>query len=173
MARDYFTILGLTPGRYEPAEIARRFRAERARMLAELGRPATYADTRRRLDELHLAYATLGDPRTQAEYLRAQEAAGDDVTGLRRLIAASLEDGLLRYSRRQEILAEAQALGFSDFQTQLLIAQVQFGDEQISPVGGRSLHGQRRSAARAGAGFAAAGLLALALFLAMVRWLGA
>ena len=170
MGRDYFTILGLAPGRYDSAEIARRFRAERARLLAQLHDPSTHVEARRRLEDLHLAYAALRDPGAQAEYLAARVGASDDVAYLRRLIAASLEDGLLRYSRRQEILAEARERGFSDFQTQLLIAQVQFGDDSFSPA---TPHYRRRDFTRTRARLAAAGVLALAMFLALVRWLDA
>jgi len=168
MGRDYFTVLGLAPGRYDSAEVARRFEVERARLLAQLHDPATHQEARRRLEELHLAYAALHDPRAQAEYLAARGGAADDLTYLRRLIAASLEDGLLRYSRRQEILAEARERGFSDFQAQLLIAQVQFGDDSFSPATpGRPRLARRGAAAR----LAAAGVLALGMFLALVRWL--
>lgn len=171
MGRDYFAILGLTPGRYAPTEIARRFDAERRRLLAQLDDPVRHATARRRLDELHRAYAALRDPHAQAEYLRSRRT-DDDVARLRRFIAASLEDGLLRHSRRQEIIAEARRLGFSDFHAHLLIAQVQFGDERISPVSSPPAAGSRRDTSRAWARFAAAGVLALAMFLGMVRWLG-
>jgi hypothetical protein len=173
MGRDYYAILGLSPGRYDPAEIARRFQAERARLLAFLHQPATYGAARRHLEELHLAYAALRDPGAQAEYLRAGRGADDRVAQVRQLIAASLEDGLLRYSRRQEILSVAQHLGFSEFQAQLLIAQVQFGDERIPLSAGNATGGLRSEPPRTWARLAAVGVLALALFLAMVRWLGA
>lgn len=176
MVRDYFAILGLTPGRYAPAEVTRRFCAERQSLLAQLDDPATHRRARRQLDELHVAYAVLRDPHAQAECLRAGGDAGgehDDIKRLRRLIAASLEDGLLRYSRRQGILAQAQRIGLSPFQAQLLIAQVQFGDDRIhTPVSGR-VRREPEPSARTWARFAAAGVLALAMFLAMVRWLGA
>jgi hypothetical protein len=74
-------------------------------------------------------------------------------------------------ARRQEILAEARRLGFSDFQAQLLIAQVQFGDDQIPLLSGGVVHARRGESPRTWARFAAAGVLALAMFLAMVRWL--
>ena len=172
MGRDYFAILGLAPGRHEPAEVARRFRLERSRLLAQLDDPVARDAARRQLDYLHLAYAALRDPCAQAEYLRARVEGADDVTRLRQLIAASLEDGLLRYSRRQEILAEARRLGFSEFHTQLLIAQVQFGDDGLWPPESAATRRERRDTSRAWAGFAAAGVLALTLFLALVRWLG-
>ena len=169
MANDYFAILGLTPGHYEPREITRRFQNARAQVLAELSGGGADAGTRQRLDDLHLAHATLRSPSMQARYLSEQDGA-DDAERLRRLIAASLEDGLLRYSRRRMILAEARELGFNDFQTQVLIAQVQFGEDEIDPV-------PRAEAARRGAAHrriwahtAAIGLLATAFFLLMIHW---
>ena len=171
MGTDYFSILGLAPGRYDPAEVTRRFQTERTRLLAALRNPATAVDARRKLDCLHMAYAVLRDPRGQESILQARRSEDNDLTQLRRLVAASLEDGLLRFSRRQEILAEARRLGLSDFQTQLLIAQVQFGDDQISLFDAVAKPPPHREARRAWAGLAAAGALALALFLALVRWL--
>ena len=131
--------------------------------------PARHHEIRRRLDELHLAYAALRNPQTQAELLRTRTDETDDVTRLRRLIATALEDGLLRFSRRQDILVEARRLGFSDFQTQLLIAQVQFGDDSFQPATASSAN---HDSSRAWARFAAAGVLALVMFLVLVRWLG-
>jgi len=174
--RHYFSILGLTPGCYEPGEIARRFDARRQRLLGQLGDPLRYAESRRHLNELYLAYNALRNPQRQAEYLREAregEDGEDRVARLRRLIESSLEGGLLRYSRRVEILAEGRRLGFSDFQTQLLIAQVQFGDGIVAPPYGRGRSESAESASRIGARFAAVGVLALAIFLAMIRWLGA
>lgn len=175
MSRDYFSILGLTPGRYEPGEIARRFHARRKRLLAELDDPAKHRESRRRLDELHRAYHALRDPRLQSKHLHAArepEARDDRVEYLRRLIESSLEGGLLRYSRRVDILAEGRRLGFSDFHTQLLIAQVQFGGEIVARPDEHGVRAPADTGARVGARFAAAGLLALAIFLAMIRWLG-
>lgn len=171
MSRDYFDILGLTPGRHDPAEITRRFGAVRERLLAALDDPATHSASRQQLDELHLAYKSLRDPRRQAEYLASRRKTG--VTRLRWLITASLEDGLLRHSRRVGILEEGRKLGLSDFQSQLLIAQVQFGDKQISLVRERASPGRPTRGSRMSARLAAASILALALFLALVRWLGA
>ena len=131
-----------------------------------------YEAARRELDQLHLAYAALRDPRGQAEYLRTRAAGADAATRLRQLIAAALEDGLLRYSRRQDILTGARRLGFSEFHTPLLIAQVQFGEDEPGLDAAPRSRGARRDRSRAWAGLAAAGLLALALFLALVRWLG-
>ena len=171
MAHDYFAILGLAPGRYSPAEIARSFDAERDRLIAQLDDPRQHSESRLRLEALHIAYAMLRDPEAQAEYLRTRFENGDDVTRMRRLVAASLEDGLLRYSRRQQILNEARRLGFSDFQTQLLIAQVQFGDERFAPATPSVNHLTKAGGTRGWARVAAVGVLALLLFLAMMRWL--
>lgn len=173
MARDYFAVLGLAPGRYEPREIMARFLAERERAMAELQRATDSAAAQTRLDDLHAAFRMLGDAPRQAQYLRARTGGQDRVDLLRAMIAASLEDGLLRYSQRQAILDEARALGLNEFQTQLLIAQVQFGDQEItvSPTVytavGRGEH------PRLWARVAAVGVLALAMFLALVQWVGA
>ncbi|MCG3126959.1 MAG: hypothetical protein CHACPFDD_01814 [Phycisphaerae bacterium] len=124
---DHFATLGLTPGVYDPREIAERFLEMRLRLSES---PFDDDDSRTRLAAISKAYEVLRDPAKQAAHreLRRFDAPADS---LRRVIDASLEDGLLRYSRRQEILAAGRALGFSDFQTQLMIAQVQFGDERI------------------------------------------
>lgn len=170
MGTDFFAILGLAPGRYEPAEITRRFQNERRRLLVALNDPSTYTDVRRQLDQLHLAYVALRDAAAQDALLAARNQPEDEIAALRKLIAASLEDGLLRYSRRQEILDAAQRLGFSEFQTQLLIAQVQFGDAVVpmAPRKREELHVEERS--RKWAAITAATLMALALFLFMLRW---
>jgi hypothetical protein len=172
--RDYFAILGLTPGVYRPAEIQHRFQQERARLLAQLADAATHQESRRQLDELHLAYRALLDAQRQEQHLASAEpgtASRPDraLVQLSALIADSLEDGLLRYSRRQAILAEGRRLGFSDFQVHLLIAQVQFGSVRPELVGPRQAppRGTRR-----GALLAAAVLLAGALFLLLKQSLG-
>lgn len=191
MVRDYFAILGLVPGRYAPAEITRRFESERQRLLTALHEPAQYVRSRQQLEELHVAYLVLRDPRAQADYLQtrgteedaAQKPAGaaqpereQRAAHLRQLIAAALEDGLLRYSRRQMILEEGRRLGFSDFHTQLLIAQVQFSDEPAPPPVSTNTsfphEPSRQPSPRAWARWTAAGMLGAALFLAMMRWLG-
>ncbi len=174
MARDYFNILGLTPGPHDSREVARHFLRERTRLLAELADPRRHAETRAELDELHLAYATLRDPRRQAEYLRAWYGEQRDATAeLRAYIAGALEGGLLRQSRREAIVAKARELGFSEFQAHLLIAQVQFGDEEI-PIGPplpRPAAAERRRTSWAP--LAASGALAVAMFWWLVRWVGA
>ncbi|MGD8451555.1 MAG: hypothetical protein PVJ57_07025 [Phycisphaerae bacterium] len=173
MPRNYFAILGLAPGQYDPAEITKRFQRERERLLQALSDPRSYARARRQLDDLHLAYAALRRPQAQAAVLAPPPAAEEsgDVARLRRMIAASLEDGLLRYSRRRDILAAAQELGFSDFQTQLLIAQVQFGDDQIPFGTGAARRQPASAAARAWAGATAVGVLAMMMFFVLMHWL--
>ncbi len=162
MAHDYYTILGLSPGCYAPAVITRHFQSRRAELLAQLDNPERYAETRRELDQLHLAYAALRDA-------RRGPADGDAAAQLRGLIAASLEDGLLRYSRRQDILAHGRELGLGDFQTQLLIAQVQFGAQETPLV--RSAPVPRPAAdSRTWARLAGVGVLALTIFLFLVHW---
>ncbi len=176
MSREYYSILGLSPGRYEPKQIARQFEARRRRLLVELDDPARHDESRRQLDELYKAYNTLRDPRRQAEHLRASRGEGtpdDRVTPLLRLIEASLEGGLLRYSRRLEIIEAGRRLGFSEFHTQLLIAQVQFGGELVVVPAAHAVSRAAEPHSRVGARFAAAGVLALAIFLATIRWLGA
>lgn len=170
MAQDYFAILGLSPGRHDAGAVARHFMTRRAQLLRELPKPATHAAARQALEELYLAYETLRNPQGQAEYLRAHQVDSDPLAGLRGLIEAALEDGLLRHSRRQLILDRAAELGLSEFQTQLLIAQVQFGEHRIPAAPHAAAPPHMRPHPRAWARFAAAGVLALALFLYMVRW---
>lgn len=175
MSREYFAILGLSPGRYEPRQIARQFASRRRRLLAELDDPARQRESLRQLDELYQAYNVLRDPRRQAEHLRAirdDDTHDDRVTRLLRIIEAALEGGLLRYSRRVQIIEAGRRLGFSEFHTQLLIAQVQFGGELVVTPASREVTRSPETPTRVGARFAAAGVLALAIFLAMVRWLG-
>jgi hypothetical protein len=169
MPRDDMALLGLTPGRHDPRAITLRFEAERARWVAALHDPRTYATARARLEELHVAYRAL---------LAGQERMGatappDPAAELRQAIAMSLEDGLLRHSRRQALLEQGRALGFNEFQVQLLIAQVQFGGPAepgparpaVGPVAGPH--------PRTWARVAAVGVLALAMFLGMMRWVSA
>jgi hypothetical protein len=170
MAQDYFAILGLTPGRYASQRIANCFEAERTRLLAQLGDPTRHAELCAQLDELYVAYNTLRDPARQNRYRRECDNPPDRVTTLRRLIAASIEGGLLRHSRRQAIIERGAALGLSEFQSQLLIAQVQFGDDEIEPLPRPAAGRIRYEAPRLWARVAAVGVLALAMFLGMVRW---
>ena len=171
MAQDYFAILGMTPGRYGPSDITCSFLDRRAHLLRELADPLRFMEARRRLEELHLAYAVLRDPARQAEYLRTRDVEGDAVGELRALITASLEDGLLRHSRRQAVLERAVELGLNEFQAHLLIAQVQFGDEEIPAVPRLVRYEPRRSNPRAWARAAGVGVLALTMFLGLVQWL--
>lgn len=169
MSQDYFAILGLSPGRHERHVVTRRYLQLRDQLAHELTAGRDGGASRRKLDRLHVAYTALCDPNAQMRYLRA-ERRPDNAARLRNLIEASLEDGLLRYSRRREIMDEGRRLGFSDFQTHLLIAQTQFGDEQLTIA-------PRRPPARGGDShaavfrLAAAGCLGAALFLVMFRWL--
>jgi hypothetical protein len=163
MAHDYFALLGLSPGEYDPAEVTRRFRMRRAQLIAQLDDGGRYAEVREKLDQLHLAYAALRSP-------RAGSAALDPQAELRELIAASLEDGLLRHSRRQHILETAREVGISDFQAQLLIADVQFGQPADGATGKRTVrrHPDRAATVTRVAGI---GALAAAIFLMLVRWI--
>lgn len=175
MSHGFFSTLGLKPGRYSPAEIARRFNARRRRLVAALDEPARRAEALHQLNDLHRAYNALRTPRRQAEHLRVArgEDDGDRVERLRRLVEASLEGALLRHSRRAEILAEGRRLGFSEFHTHLLIAQVQFGGEIVAPPPRCPQPAAPAPRTRVAARFAAAGVLALAMFVAAIHWLGA
>jgi hypothetical protein len=172
MARDYFAVLGLRPECYSPQIITRCFQAERTRLLRHLHDPLRYSLTRRHLEELHLAYATLRDPDRQEEYRNRLAALPEPVRELRALIGASLEDGLLRHSRRQGIIARARELGFNDFQAHLLIAQVQFGDERTPVVPTTVKPPQRDGNGRGWARLAGVGMLAVTMFLVLVRMFG-
>lgn len=176
MSRDPWTILGLTAGLSSTREIDRQFIARRRDLRAALHDPARYTAARRDLEELYQAYRALREPNRAPDSFRIAEPTDDEierVAYLRRLIELSLEGGLLRYSRRREILGEGQRLGYSEFHTQLLIAQVQFGGELVAPPIARDNGAGSIDTAQVGLRVAAAGVLALALFLAMVRWLGA
>lgn len=87
---------------------------------------------------------------------------------LKRLIDESLEEGLLRFTERQRILAEGRRRGFSDFHTHLLIAQRQHGDQRPLTMGmvetTRKAE-ERQMAAR----LAGATILALAIVLTAIR----
>jgi hypothetical protein len=169
MAHDYYAVLGLSPGCRDRGEIRRCFQVRRAYLLAQLENAARYEDTRRELDELYIAYAALQDAEPKNGDLQPGPADGDALGQLRGLIAASLEDGLLRYSRRQDILACGRALGLGDFQTHLLIAQVQFGDAEI-PLSDRRRGAQPAASSRTWARLAGVGVLALTIFLFLVHW---
>ncbi|MEP0847978.1 MAG: hypothetical protein HRF50_14300 [Phycisphaerae bacterium] len=170
MPRDHLATLGLQPGRYSTQDIERRFQALRSATLAALRDPATHEAARRRLDALHVARAAVLASDANTPQSSGHAADSNAAAELRRLIAASLEDGLLRCTRRSTILAEGRRLGFSDFHVQLLIAEVQFrGRAVLAPPLERRR--QQAGALRIGARAAAAGVLALALFLSMIRWL--
>lgn len=100
------------------------------------------------------------------------------IVELREMIAASLEDGLLRHSRRRRILAAARRLGLTPFNAQLLIAQVQFGGRRqvtFQTQDGATADESRADAVEGGrlrARLAAISLLAGAFFLALIRWSG-
>lgn len=168
---DYFDILGLPPGRYAPAVIRRAFFAARREILELLARGDNYGEYCRQLERLHLAEATLSDAQRQAEYLATYDGDDGALVRFRQKVAASLEDGLVRCSRRETLLAEGRKLGLTDFQTHLLIAHVQFGDDRAAlPFAARGPASDDRNS-RLVARLAAASLLGFALFLGMLRWL--
>ncbi len=172
MARDYFAILGLAPGRYEPATIHARFQRLRGVALRELNQLDPPADdSRAALEELHTAYRILRDPSAQQRYLAARGGSEPRLEAFRRRIAAALEGGLLRHSRRQELLAEGRQLGYSDFHTHLLIAQVQFGDSSL-PLANGTAYQHAARVNPAAARLASAVILALALFFGLLHLAG-
>lgn len=169
MALDYFRLLGLEHGEYAPAEIECRYRAVRKQLLAEAQREGS-AVLWRRLDSLHLAYQVLRDPNRQSCHL--QQVRGQLTDPLPRFqlrIAGSLEDGLLRHSRRQALLNEGRRLGLSEFQVHLMIAQTQVGENRLNLITPGPEPVQEHASSRIVPRLAAAGLLALALLFAMVR----
>lgn len=186
MQPDYFAILGLAPGRYDSGAVQRRFFDARRQALALLDDPHRHTAGRQALDAIHLAYAALRDPATQQQYLKSLTVQAGPVEQIRRQIRASLEDGLLRFSRRQEILTAARAAGLSDFHAQILIAEVQFGGPPITnPLTPRpepiddtlgiehpGFEATRPDQSRAWARAAAAGVLALAMFVYFIQSFG-
>lgn len=164
MTADHFQTLGLGPGRHDPRAVALRFHALRSEALRLLARPETVRQGEARLDALHLAYNALRDGGA------ADADRADHLAQLRALIAASLEDGLLRYSRRQRILDAGRAAGLSDFETQLVIAQVQFGDCDSPGLFAPSASSARRPVVWPFV--TAAAMLGLAVLLAEVWWFG-
>ncbi|MCK4342705.1 MAG: hypothetical protein KAY37_13390 [Phycisphaerae bacterium] len=60
----------------------------------------------------------------------------------------------------------------NEFQTQLLIARVQFGEGEIPAVPKHASVRQRGAHPRAWARVAAVGVLALAIFLGLLQWVG-
>lgn len=172
MSRDHFSALGLTPGRYSADEIAARFAASRAEALQRLDEEGQRATAERDLDRAHLAYRALGHPVAQEACLRVVNEQGpfDRTATLRRIIDWSLEGGLLRYSRRQQILEAGRALGFSEFHVHLMIAQAQFCDDDPLAPSGVGDYENDDSAGSIRARITAIALLALALFIALMRW---
>lgn len=172
MSHDYFAILQLAPGRYEPAELQHRFEQLRSAAIEALDRNGDGAAARARLEDLHLAFQMLRDPSRQAELLDGLRPEREPVSYMRRLAEASLEGGLLRHSRREHLMAEARRLGVSEFHAHLIIAQVQFGQWRVSidPPRSRRTREAGRSADPLAIRLAATGVLALALFFGAVRW---
>lgn len=173
MSLDPYSILRLSEDRIDPSTLRAQFakRSDELKIAIQSGRDALHA--RRELDELHVAYKILHDPESRTVYVRREKspAPPEKAARLRAMIAASLEDGLLRHSRRERILEEGRTLGFSPFHTQLLIAQTQFGSQRVLSFEDEREDGADRPSQMT-AQFAAAAMLAFALFLAAVRVLG-
>ncbi|MBK9129005.1 MAG: hypothetical protein IPM13_14560 [Phycisphaerales bacterium] len=183
MARDHFATLGLTPGDYAPVEIERQFHRLRGPLVATLTAPGRHAAARAELEALYVAYRALSrastttptrsnlpiaDDATHPSRVRAQAPEAE----LRELILASVEDGLLRHSRRQAIIEHARALGLGEFQAQLYIAQTLYGGADVLGPSQAAQPRRRQRTGPAVARVAAAGVLALAVFLALLRWSG-
>ena len=108
------------------------FEIKRARLLCALETPGANIDfLRRELDDLYinrrLELDRASDDLNNRSTTNGTEAAS--ISELRTLIRAMMEDGLLRYSRRQRLLEEARNRGIVEFHAQLLIAQVQIGND--------------------------------------------
>ena len=173
MGTKYFSILGLAPGPVRPRRSPLGgFRPNVPALLAALRNPATAVDARRQLDCLHMAYAVLRDPRGQESILQARRSEDNDLTRLKRLIAASLEDGLLRFSRLAGDSRRGAVRGAS-LTSRRNCSSRRFSSATITSPCLTRLRNRppHREARRAWAGLAAAGALALALFLVLVRWL--
>ncbi len=169
-ADDHFSVLGLRPGRYAPDEIRAAFRRRRADLVARLT-DAPSDRARRELDRLHKALQALGEPARQKAALANMARSDDPYEQVRRLIECSLEGNLVRCSSRRAIIDEAVRLGFSEFHAHLMIAQVQFGDRKLLKVPDPPRPRRPLRIGPAAARLAAALVLGLAMFLAMVRWL--
>lgn len=181
MRNDYFELLGLPSQPQEPAVVEAHYALVRQHLRRRLADPAACRDALRELDRAFVAYTVLRDAARQANYL-ARLKHGDPLECLRQMVLDSLEDGLLRHSRRQAILAAGRELGMGEFRVHLLIAETQFegdvarpspsatgqpafSDAVVSAAGSTATKQERRVRAR----FAAAGMLAAAMFLALVR----
>jgi len=174
MPLDHHTILGLTSAECGTRELDQRFIARRRELTEALEDPAKFAESRRALDDLYRAYKALRNHKRNGAPVHIASPEDDEterVSYLRRYIEESLEGTILRCSRRREVLAEGRRLGYSEFHMQLLIAQVQFGGDLIAPPKATLKPNTLDRSARVGSRVAAAGVLALALFLAMIRWL--
>lgn len=175
MEHDCFAILGLTPGPYSRDLIRQRFVQERAKCLDAL-RGSEGSSPQRRLEAVHMAYKLLDDPERQARHLAAVRDGrlNEPRDHVRDLVAAALEDGLLRYSRRQEIIRIGRVLGLSEFQVHLLIAEVQVGAVPAAePTQAAAKSATRQQAAdQIRYNLIAAGLLGLGLFFSAISWLG-
>lgn len=168
------------------------FLARRAELLARLADPQQHPDARDALEALYVDRRRethgLRIVRDSADEIAPAAADGAQQTGrlvesargeaaavaeLRSLIAASLEDGLLRHSRREFILAEAARRGLTPFNAHLLIAQVQFGGRrQVAFETVAVVPDEPAVVHRLRARLAAVGLVAAGLFFALVRWSG-
>lgn len=179
MPSDYDNILGLSPGRHSVEQLRGQFLARRAVLMQALDDPATGPAARSALEQLYLAYRVLRErAAAQRSPLRSEEPSPED--RLREMIRGALEDDLLRHSRRQWLIEQGARLGLPPFRVQLLIAQTQFegvraprdarlpASEDLDTVTIRRDRALEHGVRQVGARLAAAGMLALALFLALI-----
>ncbi len=172
MSFDPFEILGLDAADAGPGEIASRFRRRRAELLALLHEPMTARAARIELDDLYLAERMLRDPETRRRRSARTIGRADALQQLRDQIAASIEGGLIRSSRRHALLEEGRSLGLSEFHVHLLIAETQFGGRSVLQADVPPKTRQGSAPQRIAARMAAVGVLTLAMVLSAVRWLG-
>ena len=144
MPQDYFSVLGLSPGRYPESVITDRYR-----------HLCATTDDRQRRERGLIAYWTLKDPAKQFRYLRRHMGAGQaterktdnseskdksDQSALRQSLTLRVHDQmdgpLLRWSARQALLDEAEAMGLSRFLALLTIAEAIHSVRTTGPMEG-------------------------------------
>lgn len=142
MPQDHFSVLGLSPGRYPPSVITDRYQ-----------QLCAATDDKQRRERGLVAYWTLKDPAKQWQYLRRHLGARrtepikdsesherSDHRALRYLLTRRIHermDGpLLRWSARQALLKEAEALGLSRFLAMLTIAETIHNLRTTGPIEG-------------------------------------
>jgi hypothetical protein len=72
--------------------------------------------------------------RIEAARHRAEFTQAERRRIFRQMVVAELEQGLLRYSRRRELLRYAEEIGVPSFDANLLIAEAQYRAKQLEPI---------------------------------------